>query len=101
MNRVGRVFRDNVDFIFNEIILGQHLNVRVVCVDTNWTTKGYGDRAVSGEQSPPNSLPQPLVRFGKLRCLDAVNVRQRNHYSETEGQTFGACQTLAPPHLQL
>lgn len=69
MHWIRRVFGWHVIFIFDKVILGQHLYVRVVRVDGDWPSKRNRNRAISCEESPPNALPQPLIGFAQLRVL--------------------------------
>lgn len=66
--------------IVNKIVLSHHVDVRVVRVNATWSTESDCHRAISGEQGPPNSLPDSFVRFGQLRRFNTSIVRWKLYY---------------------
>lgn len=66
MDRVRSKLGRLVILVFDKIVLGNHLNVRIVRIDMDRTAQGNGYRAISSEQSPPDALPQPFVGTTKL-----------------------------------
>ena len=57
MDRVGDELGRLVILVFDEVVLGNHLHVRIVRIDMDWTAQGNGYRPISSEQSPPDALP--------------------------------------------
>ena len=50
VNRVGSIFSVWVALIFDEILFRDHLDVRVIGVDRDWTTQSDCDRSISSKQ---------------------------------------------------
>jgi len=74
MDGVGRVLGALVDLIVDEVVLGDHLHVRVFGVDGDGPAERNRDRSIATIQGPPDALPETLVRSAQLRALDAVTV---------------------------
>lgn len=55
--RVWRVLGRNVDLIFNEVVLRQHPNVRIIGIDANGAAERDSHRSVPCKQGPPDPLP--------------------------------------------
>lgn len=66
VDRVGREFCWAVGLVVDEVVFCTHLHIGVVNVDGDWATECDCDRAITCEECPPYSLPQPLVRLGEL-----------------------------------
>jgi hypothetical protein len=61
MYRIRRIFRGSIRLVFDEVVLCDHFNIGILRVDSYWSSKGYSDGSITGEESPPNSFPEPLV----------------------------------------
>jgi len=66
MNRIGLIILVRIAVVLDKIVFGDHLDIRIVRVDGHRPAKGHRDRAISGEQRPPDSLPEPLVLSTQL-----------------------------------
>jgi len=47
----------SVWLVFNEIVFGDHFDVRVFRIDTDRAAQSDSHRSISGEQGPPNASP--------------------------------------------
>jgi hypothetical protein len=79
-----------------------HLNIGIFRVDANGTPQRNSNRTVAGEECPPDSFPQSLVRPTELR---AFNTRRPLACEPSTYQqifhTFGAFPTLGRPQSRL
>jgi hypothetical protein len=64
--RIGRVLGWSIGLVVVEVILGDHLDIRVFNVDRHRPSKSNGDGSIACEQRPPNAFPESLVGFAKL-----------------------------------
>lgn len=70
VDRIGCVIGRAIDFVVVEVVFGHHLDIGIFRVDAAWSSQSHGDRAVSSEQAPPDSLPQSLIGLAELGCLN-------------------------------
>ena len=67
MHGIRCVLSRIVNFIFNKVIFGQHPDIRIVRVNTDRPSEGHRYGTITGEQSPPDALPQSLIGLAQLR----------------------------------
>lgn len=58
--------------VFEKVVLGHHLDVRVVRVDVDGAAERHGDHAVACEEGPPDAFPEAFIGLGELRVLDTT-----------------------------
>lgn len=66
MDGIWRNIGGSIELIFNEIVFCHHFNIRVICIDPDWASQCDSHRAITGEKSPPDPLPESLVWFAEL-----------------------------------
>jgi len=63
-----------VPVLFGEVILGDHLDVRVIDIDTYRPAKGDCNGSIASKECPPDAFPQALVGPTQLRAFDTVSM---------------------------
>jgi hypothetical protein len=99
VNWVRIIFCAAVDLILDKIVFREHLDVGVIGIYIDGPAKGDGNGPVAGEECPPDSFPEALVRSAELRRFHTVDIigQKALHGEELESaQTFGACRIPEP-----
>lgn len=91
MDRVGRVSGRGVELIFDEVVLRHHFNVGVVGVDPDRSSQCHCHGAVSREERPPDSLPEPLVGLAELRRFHATRELDNSEKASTTHDAYLRC----------